>query len=333
MQILVKKFLTYDQLIELLRNRGLIINDEKRAKLIIASVSYYDLVNGYKEIYCQPDSVYELFEEGTTIEDVYSFHLLNTGVQNVLFKYSMYVENTFKNALAYVISKNISEDEFYYLSESFYQRKRGIYKKTKRTLNTLNKLCDPNNKKVENPTRFYIDNHNHIPPWILFKNATFSTCIDLFSCLRTRDKREVVENLISIEINEDYRNDFVMDALTTIRKFRNAIAHNLKFVTLRISKQQRLSFSQLIPEFGGTLINVSKDSGAQRGIGDPYSMILSLISLLLDKKLVESLFYDLSHQFKDISDSNAYSRYCTITGIPEDILQRGVMYIDKIKNG
>ena len=73
-----KPFLTFDEQIEKLKDDyNLIINDYDFAIEALSSLSYYDLVNGYKSIYMKNDE----YIEGTTIEQLYATHILNKNVQ------------------------------------------------------------------------------------------------------------------------------------------------------------------------------------------------------------------------------------------------------------
>ena len=60
-------FLTIDQQIELLKERKLIINDEKLAKYILMTYDYYEVINGYKKNYViKLDNHNEEFKPGVS---------------------------------------------------------------------------------------------------------------------------------------------------------------------------------------------------------------------------------------------------------------------------
>lgn len=79
------------------------VEDENLALKLLSTLSFYDLVNGTKECFFNDK---EKFEIGTDMLDLFHFKILDKNIQNVLFKYSLYVENTFKTKIAYVLSKN-----------------------------------------------------------------------------------------------------------------------------------------------------------------------------------------------------------------------------------
>ena len=81
--------------------------------------------------------------------------------------------------MAYTLAKNYGIETEKYLDENNFK----IFSNPKR--------MDKRNKTLEiikeaqfienNPTFHYKKNHNHIPPWILFKNVNFTDSIDLFT--------------------------------------------------------------------------------------------------------------------------------------------------------
>ena len=72
-----KPFKTYREQIDILKNRyGLIIEDEDFAEAALKSLTYYDLVNGYKDCFMEK----ERFIEGMTIDFIYLFSLVDKGI-------------------------------------------------------------------------------------------------------------------------------------------------------------------------------------------------------------------------------------------------------------
>ena len=71
------------------------------------TVSYYDLVNGYKEVFIKN----KVYIKNTSIEDLFAFWYLDKRVQALTIKYSLIIETIFKQKLSYVIAKNIGVDD------------------------------------------------------------------------------------------------------------------------------------------------------------------------------------------------------------------------------
>lgn len=85
-----KPFKTFDEQLEILKNRGLSINDMDFAKIVLQDISYYTVVNGYKNsliLNCNSDN----FIPGTSFEILYTLHMVNISFSSVLLKYISYV--------------------------------------------------------------------------------------------------------------------------------------------------------------------------------------------------------------------------------------------------
>lgn len=69
-----KPFLTYDEQIDcLIEKHGLDVSDRDFARRVLRSVSYYDLINGYKDAFM----VNEKYGEHMSIEFLYSFYIFD----------------------------------------------------------------------------------------------------------------------------------------------------------------------------------------------------------------------------------------------------------------
>ena len=73
-----KPFKTFREQIELLKSRGLTIRDENIAISILSTYSYYEIINGYKEIGIEQG---EKFKEGVTFEKLVDFFLMDKSIR------------------------------------------------------------------------------------------------------------------------------------------------------------------------------------------------------------------------------------------------------------
>ena len=322
-------FKTYDEQITKLQNDyGLMINDINFAKHALISISYYDLVNGYKSTLMENGK----FKPGLSIEYLYELYLLDKSIQAFIMKYSLFIENMFKNLLAYSIASSFGVDEAKYLDPNNYQSYNSGVSFKDNVLSEILPLLT-NTAKCKMPTKHYKENHNHIPPWILFKNISFGDAINLFCVLNRQEKEPITdilfENAPGIEYNQ--RVDIIRNGLENVRSFRNLAAHNLHFVQFRSHKSiQPKQLYKILPY----LIYLTKDlkqplnidKAACKGL---YSTIL-IILLFLKTPYLKALFIT---EFKNTIFNNPtdeqnqlrkslFSDYCKLTSLPSNILDR-----------
>ncbi len=324
-----KPFLTYTQQVyKAMSEYKLNVKDIEFAKKIIAKTSYYDLINGYKPIFFSKEK--GQYKNYVDLESLYIFHLFDKDFQSIVFKYSIYVEKAFKNQLANYIAEHFSVDEKEYLKTKYYNPK--IKMKNNKTLiiktrNNLEKVYLKNS--LDYPTKHYKENKNHIPPWILFKNATFSDTVNLYRCLKNKDKTAFSQIFLGKQVEDKYKKTFLYNSLTIVRKFRNAIAHNLDFIKYKTG--YRIEYNRLDNKLND---NMLKDSNKLKN-NNLYSMIISLLILLNTSDFLSSLMLlELSSTIKRYEsgfinfDDKYIPEFYKASGIPSDFIDRIDLYIE-----
>lgn len=220
-----KPFLSYEEQLEKLKNTyNLKSYNHETDIMLLKTISYYDLVNGYKDCFMENNK----FIEDVTLADIFLFNNTDKRFQNVLFLYSVYVENIFKTKMAHLISQTRGVEFSQYLDISKYHSPNP--KRNKKLEDTIKNIITAHNHSQDNPTKYYRNNHNHIPPWILFKNVKFTTIIDLFSFLKKDEKLAIISEydyFSTNKLSDDKKIELFKNMITIVRKFRNKIAHNL----------------------------------------------------------------------------------------------------------
>lgn len=329
MKKVTKPYKNIDELINILINKGLYISDKVFAKYALSSLSYFDLINGYKRYFTKDNR----YIPGISLGFLYNFRLYDLDIQNILFKYSVTVETRFKNILAMNLGELYGSHQDDYLNKFYYAHGSGKREKRfDKVMHKIRNVYSPNNRKygIDQPTRHFINKHGYVPPWILLKNVTFSSAIDLFSFANDNLKRKVAFELMGTSRpKQDYK--LALNCLYTVRKFRNAIAHNLKFISLRLNTSMAISRSDLVWEFHGTMIKETDPKYVAKG--DPYSMLLAMVLLLKENELIEDLFYELAARISRNQDDDIVNKYSDITNIPPDFVKRGYEFLGNRKLG
>lgn len=335
-----KPFKTYEQQIELLRTRNLNISNQEFAIHALDTISYYDLINRYQKHFI-PDG--EHFIEGTTIEQLYSLSMFDRSIQAFILKYSMFIENIFKTKLAYTLSRDFGVDMSVYLAKSKYKES---YQNPNNVLTfdavQLECFKTRNDDKIaNNPTLYYREHHNHIPPWILLKNLSFSNSINLFKLLKNAQRDDVVNELLPNEPDKiiplNDKTNFIICALEAIRVFRNAAAHNLDFTALRTDETRKIpssTLSKCLPE--KILIKKKKkkiEKNEKVYLKGVYGVMLSMMVLLKTDYLKKQFIVDFLSVFNGIDEGDREIRpflfqcYANIADMPADTQNRFLIYL------
>ena len=319
-----KPLLDYGERIEKLKvDYNLEITNKRiLEKEFLKTISYYDLINGYKDCFMINGKF-----QNENILTLFNFSYLDKRFQNILFMYSIYVENIFKTKFSNLIAKNKGVEYGQYLDINKYtvsnpKRKNKLLK----TLSDIIAIHSGTSDYDDNPTKYYRKNHNHIPPWILFKNVKFTTVIDLLSFLNKNEKLEIINEypaFNSSRISNDEKLEMFKNMLSIVRKFRNKIAHNYKFVgeTLDKTSIHLVNLIKIDP-FG---IIKKKDIKIRRGASDVFGMYISIL-FLLGTSFLNILFLTETLNFKSILNienlSNQVKKYLYNCNFPDDFFKR-----------
>ena len=122
-----KTFKTLDEQIDILKSKGLVIEDIDETRNILLRENYFFL-SGYRHLFLESDS--KRFLSGTTFRELYAMFTFDRQIRNIIFKNILIVENNLKSILAYVMSKNHGFKENNYLNPNNFvkdtKRKRQI---------------------------------------------------------------------------------------------------------------------------------------------------------------------------------------------------------------
>ena len=222
--LVTKEFKTIDQQIDILKKKGLIIDDEVAAKNILLKENYFFL-NGYRHLFMNSPTD-RTFVSGATFSELYALFKFDRYSRNIFFKNLLIIENRLKSVISYQLSKTYGYKERDYLNPKNFTKDHEKKRRVKDVLEKMKRQIRINASR-HNATMHYLHNYGYIPLWILVKVLSFGMVCELFSIMTNEDKLEVssvfditVENLESfLPILSNYRNlcaheDIVFDHKT-----------------------------------------------------------------------------------------------------------------------
>lgn len=181
-----KEFRTLDEQVNIMINKGLIINDKEKAKDILFRENYF-FINGYRTLFYTKDRV---FIEGTTFDELYSLFLFDRNLRNIIFKYILVFENNIKSIISYQLSKKYGYKEKDYLSIKNFNQDLKERRRVEDVINKMKRQIRINGDK-HTATFHYITKYHYIPLWILVKVLSFGLINELFGILKEEDQDEI----------------------------------------------------------------------------------------------------------------------------------------------
>ena len=206
-----KEFKTLEEQINILRGKGLIINDVDKAENLLLRENYF-FINGYRHIFIKSNKD-KTFINGTTFEELYAVFQFDRNFRNILFKNLLIVENNLKSIMSYRLSKKYGIKEKDYLKPSNFSQDIKMVRQVNDVLNKIKRQIRINGRQ-HSATLHYLSNYGYVPLWILVKLLSFGMINELYSILKPDDKLSIAEyyNLdvetlgIYIGLLSNYRN-------------------------------------------------------------------------------------------------------------------------------
>lgn len=208
-----KEFRTLDEQIDILRNKGLTINNEEQTKEVLLKENYF-FINGYRNILYTKD---RKFIKGTTFEELYSVFLFDRTFRNILFKNLLIIENNIKSVISYQLSKKYGYKEADYLKPSNFNQN---FIDSRRVIDVINKMKRQIrvNGDKHTATLHYMSKYGYVPLWILVKVLSFGLINELYGILKEEDKKEIA-NIYNLDP------ETLKVYLSLLANYRNLCAH------------------------------------------------------------------------------------------------------------
>ncbi|MDO5573084.1 MAG: Abi family protein [bacterium] len=275
-----KPFLDYTSQINILKNKKLMINDESYAAYILSKISYYSLINGYKDSF--KDHYTHNFFPDTDFQDIYNLYLLDVELRGIFLKYILILEKNVKSSISYHFS------QLYGNGIAFYQNSVNYDYGTH--ISDVQYLFKKMNQKIKgkNPSpqvSHYMKIYNDVPLWVLTTDLTIGEISAMFRYLKGHCKTLVCNDFHNIGRAE------LGKMLIMLTKFRNICAHGNRLFNTHTGDHimDCVVHQKLHIKKTGTLYNYGKS--------DLFAAIICL-KYLLDHDDFRSFYMELKKTLK-----------------------------------
>jgi len=300
-----KIFKTIDEQIEILKAKGLIVEDINQAREVLIRENYFFL-SGYRHMFTLPGNKNQ-FIPGTNFDELYGVFTFDRKIRNTFFKNILIIENNIKSIISYHLSKKYGFREKDYLNPENFNQDKLNERQVHDILNKVKRQIRINGRK-HSATMHYIDNYGYIPLWILVKVLSFGTMAEFYSILKKEDQQSIADVYgLDRETLEIY--------LIILSNFRNVCAHE---DILYDHRTQRT-----IPDCKyHELLNIDLDDEGiyNYGKNDLFSLVIMLKSLLREKEfeeLIEEIKYEVE-ELDEIVDTVSLESILNKIGFPSN---------------
>ena len=210
-----KEFKKLDEQVEILKNKGLTVNNPEYAKEVLLRENYFFL-NGYRHLFMK-SATNKTYIEGTTFEELYSLFLFDRAFRNILFKNILTIENNVKSIMSYQLSMQYGYHEKDYLNRRNFTNNQEKNKQVNDVIRKMKRQIKLN-AESHSATMHYVNSYGYIPLWVLVKVLSFGIIGELYSILKREDK-------LSIADVYNLDTDTFANYLVMLSNYRNICAH------------------------------------------------------------------------------------------------------------
>ena len=218
----MKPFKNLDEQIDILKDRGLNIADEEKAKLYLNTNNF---------------------------EEITAVHFFDKELKSTLLKALIEAEKHFKSIVAYRFSEKYRQTYSYLKTESYSSDTSWKSSSTiAKLIGTLSNIIKSSlEKKQMNSIKHYEKNYGDIPFWVLCNDMTFGQIVTFYNCLEGSLKEEIARDLSTFlqsnirhqtgqTVNYIISVSTLSKILNNANEFRNIAAHNNKIFNHRCWK-------------------------------------------------------------------------------------------------
>ncbi len=279
-----KVFKNLDEQIEILQNKGLIINDFEKTKRILLKENYF-FISGYRHLFMK-DSKDKSFIQGTTFEELYALFTFDRNIRNIFFKNLLIIENNIKSLISYQMSRKYGFKEKDYLNPKNYSDDSLKVRQVRDVLEKVKRQIRVNGKKHA-ATIHYITNYGYIPLWILVKVLSFGLVGEFFNIFKECDKQELA-SFYDLDVTT------FSIYLNVLSNYRNLCAH--EDILFDHRTQREIPYSSYHKQ-----LNIGTDDNSLLyGMNDLYSVVIILKSLLSEQQFID-LINEIGYEVDIIS--------------------------------
>lgn len=223
-----KKATNVDDQINLLRSRGMSIDDESKSKEILLDIGYYRLgfyCFPFEKSYPQKENRTHEYKDQTTFMDVVDLYYFDFELRNILLKYLSRIEINFRTHVTYIVSNHYPHSETWFVDDNIVNNS---------FISVFDEKIYNSNFKKNTFIKLHHKNHpsdKYAPAWKTIELMTFGSVIKLYSAIK--------DIKIQLEISRSYnvnKLQIFINYLNTLCTLRNICAHGSVIYDLKLNQ-------------------------------------------------------------------------------------------------
>jgi abortive infection bacteriophage resistance protein len=262
-----KTFQSHNSQLKILRSRGLIVKTS--AKKVLESENYYNVINGYKDLFIDSAAANEIYKVGADFNEIYALYEFDRELRFIFLKKLLKIENQIKSIIAYKFSEKYKHDNYLKLVnfDSHYNKSAKL-QDIMRVISTFQRAISDQSGK-HNAVTHYVTEYGYVPLWVLVNVLTFGNISKFYGVLKIQDRQAVAKEFgISHNVFFSY--------LKIMSMFRNLCAHDERLYNTKFANTEIVSG----PIHSQLAIPRAASGKYSYGTNDLFALLICLKELL-----------------------------------------------------
>lgn len=243
---MTKSATTIDQQLDLLKSRGLTVNDEDKAREILLDIGYYRLgfyLFPFEKSYPELRNRTHEYIKGASFEDAVNLYYFDFDLRLLLMRYLNRIEIAFRTSLIYNLSNKYNSNPVWFVSPGVVNRPYAYEFEYKVYTSDFKRNPIIHRHHQNNP------NDRFAPAWKTLEFMTFGAIMKLYEQLKDRDDKIFIAQEFGIRQVVTFES-----YIHTIRQVRNACAHGLLLYDIRLTRRINRGPARQTPQESGNII-------------------------------------------------------------------------------
>lgn len=172
----------------------MIVPKDGSPKRFLEQENYYNVINGYKDLFLSKDSqgnviVPETYLPNTHFNELKALFLFDRELRFLFLKYLLIFENSFKTTISYEFSQKYPKANSYLEIANYRDDDpKGVLKQISILTKTIH-----DNVGIKGAIKHYIEEHGSVPLWVLVNYLTIGNLSYLYSALKDSEKNAIAK--------------------------------------------------------------------------------------------------------------------------------------------
>jgi len=268
-----KLFKTYREQIEILRSRGLRVDEG--AIGVLQTENYYNVINGYKDLFLEIASPEEKFKDGADFDEIYALYEFDRELRFIFLKQLLKLETNIKSVIAYKFSEKYGHDNYLKLGNFDTYKNNSELQSIMAVISTLQRAISEQSGK-HNAITHYVTKYGYVPFWVLVSVLTFGNISKFYGIMKLTDRQAVAKEF-------GLQENVLRSYLKAMSLFRNICAHDERLYNTKLNGVE-IKAGPIHAE-----LQICKNANGKylQGINDVFSLMICIKELLPQNRTAE----------------------------------------------